>query len=207
MGFNCLEGVQHGISKHERRMLETAFPDNDPVFILESAFMFTKHFCKFSYLILDTTWDWCERFHFHQQIQQCTGKKKKKRCWTWTKGREPGLSTSPPSLLTCTCRPGVPMGGAESPEPGSFCLQALPTWLSCWGSSLTLERTVFYCLRRCFTDLSYCPQGLIWNQLMGESNGTDAAAKKGEGGAGGIPGLSGGLQEAWSLNPPPTVYL
>ena len=31
---------------------------------------------------------------------------------------------------------------------------------------------------------------------MGESNGTDAAAKKGEGGAGGIPGLSGGLQEA-----------
>ena len=106
MGFNCLEGVQHGISKHERRMLETAFPDNDPVFILESAFMFTKHFCKFSYLILDTTWDWCERFHFHQQIQQCTGKKKKKKMLDMNKRERarPFYITSLPAYLYLQAR-------------------------------------------------------------------------------------------------------
>lgn len=187
MGFNCLEGVQHGISKHERRMLETAFPDNDPAFILESAFMFTKHFCNF------LIWFWTQSrigvkgFIFINRSSNVLERKKKMLEVNKRERGRPFYITSLP--LTCTCRPGVPM----SPEPGSFCLQAPPTWLSCWGSSLTLEKTVFYCLWRCFTDLSYCPQGLVWNQLMGESNSTDAAAEKGERGGGGcIPGLGGG---------------
>jgi hypothetical protein len=151
MGFNCLEGIQHSISRHWRRVLETVFSDNDVTLILESVFMFTKHFIPFSYLILDPIWDCMSGSVFVYKDNDIL--ERVWWCWRETKGAMGLLSTT---FFPAYLGPGAccaPWAGASPHSPtspcplGSLYLTCLPSELSDFrGTQLLLPAKVFYWL-------------------------------------------------------------